>query len=172
MYARVLCVGSAFNEQTEFCGRILQVLQRAGHGVRVCPLPREVPSARDELVAALDAFRPTLVLWDADGAVSGADDEVLGGLACCKVAFCGSGEPPEYPKEGKFFDFIVRVSAEGQMGGAIKANETLRCVSGLTRLIGRHRFRSPARCGKVFCAPSAIPLSERSDCSRRRNGLA
>ena len=117
MYARVLCVGSAFNEQTEFCGRILQVLQRAGHGVRVCPLPREVPSARDELVAALDAFRPTLVLWDADGAVSGADDEVLGGLACCKVAFCGSGEPPEYPKEGKFFDFIVRVSAEGQMGG-------------------------------------------------------
>lgn len=127
MYARVLCVGGAFNEQTEFCGRVLRVLQRAGHGVRVCPLPGEVPSARDELVAACGTFRPTLVLWNVDGAVSDADGEVLRDLACCKVAFCGAGESPVHLGEGELFDFVVNVSAGEQMGdGRNERNLALR----------------------------------------------
>lgn len=127
MYARVLCVGSAFNEQTEFCGRILRVLRRAGHGVRVCALPGEMPSARDELVAAYCTFRPTLVLWDVDGVVSDADDEALSGLACCRVALCGAGDPPEHLGASELFDFVVGVSSRTPMdNGRSEQNLLLR----------------------------------------------
>lgn len=110
MYARVLCVGEAFDEQTEFCGRVFEVLRSAGHGVRACPLPGEAPAAREELLAACGTFRPTLVLWNADGASSEADCEVLRGLACCKVALAGSEASSGRFSGSESFDFVVGAS--------------------------------------------------------------
>lgn len=111
MYARVLCVGGAFGEQTEFCGRIFEILRNAGHGVRACLLPGEASAAREELLAACRTFRPTLVLWNADGDTSEADCEVLRGLPCCKVALAETEASLERFSGANGFDFIVGVSS-------------------------------------------------------------
>ncbi len=56
MFARIIYIGT-FEDPSERDWRLAETLESMGHAVRRCPAEPE------ELAAAIEAFRPTLILW-------------------------------------------------------------------------------------------------------------
>lgn len=119
-YARVLFVGGMPCREADYAFRLCEALRGGGHAVRVCERPDEGGDGR-ALRAALEAFRPTLVVWDVLSVDAPPHLAALRGAPCLRAALLLSPEGAGLVPEGAF-DAVI--CAFGDAGAAEASRAT------------------------------------------------
>lgn len=110
MYARILYVGTKTRQEESPSARLVEALRHLGHAVQVCANPEELSYGHSALTSALEAFQPTLVLWDTNSFDFLRWQDVLAAAGCLCVAVDFGADSPNEKLMG--LDGVLRFGRE------------------------------------------------------------